>query len=417
MKGAIKSFALNPLITGSFFLFSGGLLASFFNFIFTVLMSRNLSVSDYGALISLISIITLLSIPSGAITPTIVTIAGEYFAKEDRGHLHAFYLKLFKGLVIAGLLLLLLFIPFSRQIADFFKIENIFLLTLTILGVLLFYILSLNTSFMQAKLAFRFLSLFNSVSSLFKVLLAFALVLLGWGLLGALLGFLLSLLLAIFIGIYYFRGFIFFKSFDMPKISSKELISYGIPSAVIIFSLNALISTDLLLVKHLFSSHEAGLYAGLSLVGRVIFFLSAPIGVVMFPILVKRFNSGQNYKFILYLACLLVGSFSVIISTFYYFFPEFSVLFFLKNDEYLSVSQYLFRFSIFITLYSMVSLISYYFLSVKKTSFSYLMLFGALLQVIIIYMYHKSFSQVIDASIAVCFLILLASLYFFRKTT
>ena len=83
MRKHISKFAKNPLIAGSFFLLSGGIIANLFNFLFNLFMSRNLEVGAYGVLISLISIITLLSIPAGALTPTIVTVGGKYFSEKD----------------------------------------------------------------------------------------------------------------------------------------------------------------------------------------------------------------------------------------------------------------------------------------------------------------------------------------------
>ncbi len=409
MKSDIKNIFINPLVAGSFFLFLGGIIASFFNFLFNILMSRNLPVEDYGILISLISIVTLLAIPSGAITPTVVTVAGGYFTKNDRAHLHAFYLKLFKALVGIGIMLFLVFFLFSGILADFFKIENTILLSFAIAGVVLSYLLTLSNSFLQAKLAFRFLSFSNSVAAFLKVLLAFSLVLFGWGTLGALFGFLISLAITILLGVYYFRNFIFYKSKDLPKISYKDLLSYGVPSAIVIFSLNALVSSDILLVKHLFSSYQAGLYAGLSLVGRVVFFIGAPIGTVMFSVIVKRISNSQGYRLILFLSIAMVTTLSLSISIFYYLFPEFSIIFFLKKEEYLPVSVNLFRFSIFITLYSIVSLMAYYFLSIKKTAFSVVMLLAAMLQIVLIYTYHDNFDQVINISIMVCILILISS--------
>ena len=52
----------------------------------------------------------------------------------------------------------------------------------------------------------------------------------------------------------------------------------------------------LILVKHFFSPHDAGIYAGLSLIGRVIFFFSAPIASVMFPVIVQKYARKENYE-------------------------------------------------------------------------------------------------------------------------
>lgn len=415
MVRQIQRIASSPLIAGSFIVFAGGLLSSFLNFLFTILMNRNLSVSDFGILIALISIITLLMVPSSAISPTIVTLAGRYFAHKDYAHLNALYTKMFKSLFIFGTMIFIIFLIFAQSISHFFKIGESYLVALSILCVVLFYFSSLNASFMQAKLSFKFLSFSNSISAFLKVSLSFLFVFLGFGVGGAMVGFMLSIFIVIIIGIYYFRSFIFYKPKDIKRISFGELLSYGIPSALIMLCLSSLVSSDILLVKHLFSPHDAGLYAGLSLVGKVIFFLSAPIGTVMFPMLVEKFEKKEEYDKIFYLSFILVTGLSLSVVIFYYFFPNFSINFFVKKAEYLAVSQYLFKFSIFITLYSLVSLVSYYFLSIKKLNFAYIILIGSIMQVVLIYYLHTNFDSIINISIVSCVFILLSSLVLFKS--
>ncbi len=245
--------------------------------------------------------------------------------------------------------------------------------------------------------------------------MSFGLVMLGWGLYGALAGFLISLLLPLIFGIVYLRKVIFFNTNDAPHISYRNLISVGVPSAITVFCLNALISNDILLVKYLFSPFETGQYAGLSLIGRVIFYISAPVGTVMFPVIISKISKGEKYKSILYLSLGLVGLGSALITTFYYLFPEFTVLFFLKREEYLTVTQYVGRFGIFITLYALLSILSYYFLSIKNTSFSWVLLCGTVFQVILISLFHNDFNQIINSSIVICSFLLISAFYFFHK--
>ena len=69
MKAKIVQFSQHPLISLSAVIFTGSLIASFFNFLFNLFMSRNLSVPEYGDLTSLISLITLAIMPAGALLP------------------------------------------------------------------------------------------------------------------------------------------------------------------------------------------------------------------------------------------------------------------------------------------------------------------------------------------------------------
>lgn len=191
------------------------------------------------------------------------------------------------------------------------------------------------------------------------------------------------------------------------------MFSYGIPSAIAIFSLSSFISNDIILVKHFFTPHDAGLYAGLSLVGKVIYYLTAPIGTVMFPIIIQKFNKKENFRNTFFLALFLVGAASLAVTFFYFIFPTFTILLFLKNPVYKSVVPYLGLFGVFISIYSLVSILIYFFLSVKKTSVAYISLGGACLQLILISLFHYNFISVIfDSIIALSLLLIVLLLYY-----
>jgi O-antigen/teichoic acid export membrane protein len=236
----------------------------------------------------------------------------------------------------------------------------------------------------------------------------------GWRLSGALIGFLISTIFTLALSFFYLRKIIFFRSSALPQVSYRELIKIGIPSALTVFALNALISNDLLIMKMWFNDYQIGQYAGLSLVGRVIFYISAPITTVMFPVLMNKYTKGESYKHILYASCGLVGLASVFITTFYFVFPDFSIMFFLKRAEYLGVSSYIGVFGIFISLYSLVSLMSYYFLSIKKFVFSWVLFAGVLLQAILIFFFHNNFGQIVNSSIVTTAILLLVSIYLLK---
>ncbi|HDI00117.1 MAG TPA: hypothetical protein ENF74_03885, partial [Firmicutes bacterium] len=56
-----------PLVRGSVLLFGGIVVGNLGHYLFQMYMSRNLRVEDFGALNSLLSLLALISIPSGTI--------------------------------------------------------------------------------------------------------------------------------------------------------------------------------------------------------------------------------------------------------------------------------------------------------------------------------------------------------------
>ncbi len=71
------------------------------------------------------------------------------------------------------------------------------------------------------------------------------------------------------------------------------------PVLIMLISLTSIFNIDVLLVKHFFDSINAGYYAALSLLGKMIFFGSWSVSMVMFSKVSEAYALNKNYKNIL----------------------------------------------------------------------------------------------------------------------
>jgi len=189
---------------------------------------------------------------------------------------------------------------------------------------------------------------------------------------------------------------------NKEKIPLKEIGLYALPTIVTIFSLVSFTSMDVILVKHFFSPDKAALYSGLSLIGKVIFYFTGMIPMVMFPLIVKRKALGKKFSSLFYLSLLLVILPSFSITAFYFLFPKFVISLFLGRSSYLALVPYLGLFGIYLTVFSLINVCVNFFLSLNKTKIAPLILLAAVLQIILISLFHANFFQVIGASLTVC---------------
>ncbi len=411
-KNVFLKFLSHELIAGAGLIFAASLLGSVFNFFFNLFMSRSLSVSNYGVLASLISIITLFMIIAGALIPTIVRFAGSYFAKGEFHMVRGLFLKVISLSFPIGVFVFFIFLIFWQGIGQFFSIDDRNLIILVGLTAFLIFIGVINGALLQAKLAFRFIAFTNLLGTFLKLSLGIILVFLGFSVIGALWAILLSLLIPYLLSFIPLR-FILEKSIGAPKIQIRTLLTYGAPAAIASFSLMSLITTDIILAKHFFDPGRAGIYAGLSLIGRVIFFFSAPIGTVMFPLVVQKHTRGENYQNILKLSILLIMLPSIALTIFYFIFPEFTIRLFLKNEEYVSAAPYLGFFGIFIGLFSLLSVFTNFYLSIKRTNIFIPLVAGAIIQATLIWIWHESFLQIIIISTTITFLLLISLILYY----
>lgn len=407
-----KRFIKHELIAGAGFLFVASLFGSVFNFFFNLFMSRNLSVSNYGVLASLISIITLSMLIAGAVVPTIIRFAGSYFAKGEFHMVRGLFFNVSRLSFSLGVFVFFIFLIFWQRIGEFFNLNDKYLIILVGFVVFLIFIGVINGALLQAKLAFRFIAFTNLLGTFLKLFLGITLVFLGFSVIGALWAILLSLLIPYLLSFIPLK-FILKKRVSAPKIQIRTLLVYGAPAAIASFSLMSLITTDIILVKHFFDPGRAGIYAGLSLIGRVIFFFSAPVGTVMFPLVVQKHTRNENYQNILGLSVLLIFLPSIVLTIFYFIFPEFTIRFFLKNEEYVSAAAYLGFFGIFIGLFSLLSVFTNFYLSIKRTNIFIPLVVGAIIQATLIWIWHESFRQIIIISTITTFLLLISFIIYY----
>lgn len=414
MKESIKEAVRHPLITGSAFIFVGSLFGNVFNFLFNLYMTRNLPISDYGTLASLVSLIALFGILPSSIMPTVVRFAASYFAKKQYAMVQGLFFRIGVPALLVGIVTFVSFAFFSEPVSRFFKIDDSFLFFLVGLIISLSFLGTINYALLQAKLAFKFISFSNVIAAAMKLVLGVALVAYGFGIRGAMWAFFASFSIAYLLSFFPLR-FIFHARIKTISINIRDLFVYGAPSALTVLSLTSLTTVDIMLVKHFFDPENAGVYSGLSLVGRVIFFLSAPIGTVMFPLVVQKHEKQENYHSVFRLAFILVLLPSLFITIFYFFFPQFSMQFFTKQDKYLAAFPYLATFGVFITVYSLLSIVTNFFLSVKKTKVFIPLCIGSVCQAVLIWFYHETFSHVIAISLAVVSLLLIGFLLYYWK--
>jgi O-antigen/teichoic acid export membrane protein len=316
--------------------------------------------------------------------------------------------------ILIALLILLGFIIFSVQISTFLHINNIWYV-IVVGGIISFSYLSfVNSAFIQGFLKFNFLALINVAGSSIKLLAGIALVLIGMRVFGALGGIFLMTFGAFIIGFFPIRQvFSQFKN-NKEKIPLKEIVLYALPTILIVFSLISFTSTDVILVKHFFNPQDAAVYGGLSLLGKVIFYFTSMIPAVMFPLLIKRYNSGKNFNSLFYLALFLVLIPSVSITAFYFVFPKFVInLFFSGKAAYMMIAGYAGLFGIFLTLFSLTNVCVNFFLSLNKTKIAPLVVGASALQIILICIFHNNFYQVITDSIVASLILFIALVIYY----
>ncbi len=410
-----KNFLKHELISNSIYIFIGSLIGNALAFLLNLFFARSLSYVDYGIFASLLSIITIASIPGGSISTILVRFSTEYYSKGQIDKLKNFYEKSLKFIFSFSFVVLVIFIIFSPLIKDFLHLDNIWYAVIVGLCVVAGYIQMLNSAFLQGLMKFSFISFVNVFSSFIKLMVGVMLVLLGFKTFGAL-DSIFFMYITIFVISFIPLRFIFTKRIESEaRVPIREVLTYALPAFVTILAMASFTSIDVILVKHFFNPTLAGYYSGVSLIGKVILYFTATIPAVMFPLVIKRNATGKAFNGLFLFSVSLVLIPSLMITAFYYIFPEFVINLFLGGRSYLTMSPYVGLFGLFITLFSIVNIFVNFFLSVNKTIISFMVVGAAVLQIVLLWAYHSDFYQIITISIFVLTLLLIGLLFIFLK--
>lgn len=394
----------------------GSLTAGFGNYLYHLLMGRMLGPVDYGILASLISLLYLLGIPIGTFSLVIVKFVSMLKGQKKLEAVSVLFRALRQKALLYGLIGLLLFSALTPLLATFLHLDSI--LPLLIIGIIAFITVMtmVNQATLQGLLRFGYLSASNIIGVILKVGFAVLLVIWGFKVYGALFACIIGGVAGYFFTLFALRLLPQAKGKEKERdFNSQEMFAFAIPVFFSTLSFTSLYTTDIILVRHFLDAHQAGFYAALATLGKIVCFVSAPIILVMFPMVSERYANGKHYRPLLFTSLKLVGLVCLGITTVYFLFPRLMVRI-LFGSAYLTAAPYLGLFGIFLSFYSFSFLLVNFYLSISRTRVVVFPLVAAILQIVLISLFHQSLGQVVRISILTTALLLFSLLLYYQKS-
>lgn len=395
-----KRIASHELISGTTYYFIGNMAGNVFAFLFNLFLARKFSQIDYGIYASLLSFFSLVLLVPQSFLATVIQFATKYFSSNETEKAKKLYWQTLRFLTIIGLVIFTIICLSTEYISSFLHVTNTWLIVST--GVLIgaSFITSINTIYLQSRLEFGFSSFAQAFGAAVKLVIGIVFVFIGFGIFGALGAIVLSFIIPFLLAFIRLK-FLFAPIEKNVSVPIKEMVRYALPSMVTVTAVSSFVSSDVILAKHFLSGSDAGLYAGLSLVGKVIFYFTGIIPTVMFPILINKNTKGHAVHGTFYLGLLLVAIPSLLLTLFYFSFPQVVISIFLGGKGYLAGSGEIGFMALFLSLFSVATVMVNFFLSLKQTRVVFLVTAMAFLQVILIYLFHQTILQIIIDSILV----------------
>ncbi|MDP3916719.1 MAG: oligosaccharide flippase family protein [Nanoarchaeota archaeon] len=374
----------------NFYLLVGAAVINISGFLFHFFMGRKLGPVDYGTLATVISLVALFGVFTTSIqfsiSKFVASMKAEGSLKKIR-YLYSASLKKFTGLFVViaiGFLLL------SFYLDGFLKVNYSYLFIASLM-ILTIPFISVFRGFLQGLQNFKSFGISLGIEGVSKLALGIIFVLLYQKVGLAITAILLS---NVAVAVYCFYKVKEYSKGEKEWFSSKSIYGYAFPMFLTVLLFTLFYSIDLILVKHFFSSIDAGYFAAISLIGKIIFFASFSVVQVMFPKVVELAENGSPHEGVFMKSFWIITLIALVILPVYYFFGDL-IISTLFGSSYTTIASLIFPYGLFMASVSFSKLYSLYFLSLKK--FKFLYFFGGIIVLEIggIYAFHDSLAQVI----------------------
>lgn len=390
----------------------GSLLAAAFNYLYHLFMGRMLGPKEYGVLGSLFAIIYLVSFSAMTFNNVISKYTAEFHGKKEMSYLKRLIQRAFYKCLVFGAVSFIIYAVLAPQIADFMKIENILAVVLVGLIAYLSLVSAILIGALNGLQKFVWQNISGFASVFLKFSLAVLLVYFSFGVNGALIALLIGVIISISISLYPIRNFL--KHIKSKKFESKKIYLYAIPVFFASVFPILLITLDHILVKHFFSSTEAGYYAAAGMIAKIIWFGSGFFVGAFFPKIVGLAVKGKDTsklltKCLTYVLILIAAGCSL-----YFIMPTFIVSI-LYGQEYSAVISLIGVFGIAMGFFSLTQILVIYNLAVEKYGFIWIILASVLVEVIGISLFHKTIFDVVKVFFVANLFLLIGMLMYNKK--
>lgn len=264
------------------------LVSWFLGYIYHPMMLRMLSLSDFSALQTLVSIFNILSVFTAGIALYITQIVA-----EDNHHVarsRRIFWGYTKDMILLGICLFLIFLVSIPVLRSVFDIHNIPALLLTGSILIIWFAVVVANGVLQWLQKFLLIARINTYSAIAKFVIGWLWVFIGAGIVWAIGGYVW--LMVVYLVLYFFYTYKFLDAsadehlIDPRLLRSKNIISM-IHYSILCILLTTLANVDILVARLLFSSEISWAYAAISTLSKGIVFLSWLLESVYFPQLVR----------------------------------------------------------------------------------------------------------------------------------
>ena len=273
------------IVSGSIVLLSGSGLNTAINLAYNIAVARYLGPKGFGHATVIYTILVLLS----AVTLSCQIMAAKFIAQQESRPSQSAVYRLFHRFSWAcGMVVGLLLVAFQTGIAGYLNLPDPMLVTIIAIGAVFYVPLGARRGFIQGTCGFRSLAVNLAIEQAVRLGGSLALIALGWGLYGVIAANSAAIAIAYITARVKLRG-------HLPNPLRFANAMHETFQATIFFAGQMIINNcGIVLANHFFLAREAGYYAAVAMVGRVIFSFSQAVVNSTFPLVAGTSNEERR---------------------------------------------------------------------------------------------------------------------------
>jgi O-antigen/teichoic acid export membrane protein len=418
LRRGLERLRASAMLKQSLLVFAASMVLNLCGFIAHAIASRQLGVTLYGSLYALINTALIAALPAAFIAPVVAQLAAEFRALHDDGHLRGLIEGIAEVFTKLGLLYMVVAAFAAIPLAGFLHVP---IWSMQFVGMLAAVSLFVNAlrAIAQGTQDFVGYALSNSIEGVAKVCGIGLLIAVGFKLGGGILGFFVGPLCAlIYLGLRMQRRYASAVSHAV-RYDWRRILNAGAGAAAATISLALMGSADVVLVKHYFAPHEAGLYAAASLGGKILLYLVGFVSTVLLPQAADRHARGAQTREVL-AGSLLMFAVVALCGLFVFRYFGIDVLHALVGHAFDAAAPLLVTYGLAMVLLALTNALTSYGIATHRIAFAVPLListFGTLAAIVAVHPTLATVVKILVVGNSVAALAVAVSLVFQRNTS
>lgn len=252
--------------------------------------------------------------------------------------------------------------------------------------------LTANAGALEGRQRFLAFGSYKILKAGTKLVLGVVLVLAGFGLYGAFGAIVAALVVALCVTTIYLV-----RHLGTPDVSTSvgysEAYRYGVPALLAGFCLTVPANADVILVRHVFSPADAGLYAAASVLGKILVFLPMGISTALFPKVCA--DDGRGDAQALFDRALLYAAGIGVTGALIYWIAPTTVITVFFGEAYAAGARLVRWYGLAMLPFVLAVVVLNFQLARDRMGFVYLFAAASVVEIVLIGLFHASMLQVV----------------------